>query len=114
MQTGLVARILVDPHPDTMFFLGNNLISWSSKRHVTVSRSSIEAEYRAVAHAVAETVRLRQLLSDLCRPVQQDTVVYCDNMSAVYMSSNPVQHHRTKHIKIDIHFVHEKVALGQV
>ena len=95
-------------------FLGNNLISWSSKRQVTVSRSSAEAEYRAVAHAVAETVWLRQLLTDLCRPVQQATVVYCDNISAVYMSSNPVQHRRTKHIEIDIHFVREKVALGQV
>jgi hypothetical protein len=95
-------------------FLGNNLISWSSKRQVTVSRSSAEAEYRAVAHAVAETVWLRQLLSDLCCPVQQATVVYCDNISAVYMSSNPVQHRRTKHIEIDIHLVREKVALGQV
>ena len=63
-------------------FLGNNLISWSSKRRVTVSRSSAEAEYRAVAHAVAETVWLRQLRSDLCRPVQQAIVVYCDNISA--------------------------------
>jgi sulfite reductase alpha subunit-like flavoprotein len=90
------------------------LISWSSKWQVTVSRSSAEAEYRAVAHAVAETVLLRQLLSDLCRPVQQATVVYCDNISAVYMSSNPVQHRQTKHIEIDIHFVREKVALGEV
>jgi hypothetical protein len=95
-------------------FLGNNLISWSLKWQVTVSRSSAEAEYRAVAHAVAETVWLRQLLSDLCRPVQQATVVYCDNISAVYMSSNPVQHRQTKHIEIDIHFVREKVALGEV
>ena len=95
-------------------FLGNNLISWSSKRQVTVSRSSAEAEYRAVAHAVADTIWIRQLLSELHRPIEQATIVYCDNISAVYMTSNPVQHRRTKHIEIDIHFVREKVALGQV
>jgi hypothetical protein len=63
---------------------------------------------------VAETVWLRQLLEELHRPIHQATVVYCDNISAVYMSGNPVQHRRTKHIEIDIHFVREKVALGQV
>nr|XP_040253187.1 uncharacterized protein LOC120969926 [Aegilops tauschii subsp. strangulata] len=42
---------------------------------VTVSRSSAEAEYRAVAHAVAETVWLRQLLSELHRPIEQATIV---------------------------------------
>ena len=41
-------------------------------------------------------------------------LVYCDNISTVYMSSNPVQHQRTKHIEIDLHFVREKVALGAV
>ena len=91
-------------------FLGNNLISWSSKRQVTVSRSSAEAEYRAVAHAVADTIWIWQLLSELHRPIEQATIVYCDNISAVYMTSNPVQHRRTKHIEIDIHFVREKVA----
>ena len=95
-------------------FLGDNLISWSSKRQLTVSRSSAEAEYRAVAHTVAETIWLRQLLTELHHPVQQATIVYCDNISAVYMSGNPVQHRRTKHIEIDIHFVREKMALGQV
>ena len=74
-------------------FLGNNLISWSSKRQVTVSRSSAEAEYRVVAHAVADTIWVRQLLSELHRPIEQATIVYCDNISAVYMSRNPVQHH---------------------
>ena len=92
--------------------MGDNLISWSSKRQLTVSRSSAEAEYRSVAHAVAEMVWLRQLLTELHRPVQQATIVYCDNVSAMYMSCNPVQHQRTKHIEIDIHFVREKVALG--
>ena len=46
-------------------FLGDNLVSWSSKRQNTVSRSSAEAEYRAVANAVAEVSWLRQLLGEL-------------------------------------------------
>jgi hypothetical protein len=95
-------------------FLGDNLVSWSSKRQTTVSRSSAEAEYRAVAHAVAECCWLRQLLLELHVPIASATIVYCDNVSAVYMTANPVHHRRTKHIEIDIHFVREKVALGQV
>lgn len=89
-------------------------MTWSSKRQATVSRSSAEAEYSPVAHAVAECCWLRQLLHELHRPLRSATVVFCDNVSAVYMASNPVQHHRTKHIEIDIHFVCEKVSLGQV
>jgi len=95
-------------------FLGDNLVSWSSKRQTTVSRSSAEAEYRAVAHVIAECCWLRQLLQELHVPLRVATVVYCDNVSAVYMTANPVHHHLTKHIEIDIHFVREKVALGEV
>jgi len=40
--------------------------------------------------------------------------VHCDNISAIYLSDNPVQHQRTKHIEMDIHFVREKVARGQI
>ncbi|GJR99186.1 ribonuclease H-like domain-containing protein [Tanacetum coccineum] len=42
------------------------------------------------------------------------TIVYCDNVSAVYLSSNPVQHQRTKHIEIDIHFVRDLVTTGHI
>jgi hypothetical protein len=42
------------------------------------------------------------------------TLVYCDNVSAMYLYSNSVQHQRTKHVEIDLHFVREKVALGAV
>ncbi|KAK1681140.1 hypothetical protein QYE76_041988 [Lolium multiflorum] len=95
-------------------YLGPSLISWSSKRQPTVSRSSTEAEYRAVANAVAECSWLRQLLQELHCPVTKATIVYCDNISAVYLSANPVHHRRTKHIELDIHFVREHVALGRV
>jgi hypothetical protein len=95
-------------------FLGDNLVSWSSKRQHTVSRSSAEAEYRAVANGVAEATWLRQLLLELHHLPRRATLVYCDNVSAVYLSSNPVQHQRTKHVEIDLHFVREKVALGHV
>ncbi|GJU75703.1 ribonuclease H-like domain-containing protein [Tanacetum coccineum] len=95
-------------------FLGDNLLTWSSKRQDTLSRSSAEAEYRGVANAVAETSWIRNLLRELHTPLFTATLVYCDNVSAVYMSANPVQHQRTKHIKIDIDFVRDKVAAGHV
>ncbi|KAJ9543733.1 hypothetical protein OSB04_023440 [Centaurea solstitialis] len=95
-------------------FLGDSLLSWSSKRQPTLSRSSAESEYRGVANAVAETSWLRNLLLEHHFPLRRATIVYCDNVSAVYLSSNPVQHQRTKHVEMDIHFVREKVALGQV
>ncbi|GJS88891.1 ribonuclease H-like domain-containing protein [Tanacetum coccineum] len=95
-------------------FLGNNLLSWSFKRQLTLSHSSAEAEYRGVANAVAETCWLRNLLCELHTPLTLATLVYYDNINAVYLSCNPVQYQRTKHIEIDIHFVHDLVAAGQV
>nr|GEV02241.1 ribonuclease H-like domain-containing protein [Tanacetum cinerariifolium] len=93
-------------------FLGNNLLSWSSKRQPTLSRSSAEAEYRGVANDVAETCWIRNLLRELRTPLSSATIMYCDNMSDVYLSSNLVQHQRTKHIEIDIHFVWDLAATG--
>ncbi|GJY63777.1 ribonuclease H-like domain-containing protein, partial [Tanacetum coccineum] len=94
-------------------FFDNNLLSWSSKRQPTLFRSSAEAEYRGVSNAVAETCWLRNLLRELHTPLSFATLVYCDNVSAVYLSSNPVQHQRTKHIQIDIHFVRDLVAASR-
>ncbi|GJV81664.1 ribonuclease H-like domain-containing protein [Tanacetum coccineum] len=95
-------------------FLGDNLLSWSAKRQHTLSRSSAEAEYRGVANVVAETVWLHNLLRELHTPLLSATLVYCDNVSAIYMTTNLVQHQRTKHIEIDIHFVRDMFARGQV
>ncbi|XP_057450879.1 uncharacterized mitochondrial protein AtMg00810-like [Lotus japonicus] len=94
-------------------FLGDNLISWSSKRQPTLSRSSAEAKYRGVANVVSESCWIRNLLLELHFPLSHATLVHCDNVSAIYLSGNPVHHQRTKHIEMDIHFVREKVARGQ-
>ncbi|XP_022023573.1 uncharacterized mitochondrial protein AtMg00810-like [Helianthus annuus] len=95
-------------------YLGSNLLSWSSKRQAVVSRSSAEAEYRGVANVIAELSWLRNLLLDLHKPMRKASIVFCDNISAVYLSGNPVQHQRTKHIELHIHFVRELVQRGQV
>ncbi|XP_055826452.1 uncharacterized mitochondrial protein AtMg00810-like [Solanum dulcamara] len=95
-------------------FLGDNLFSWSSKWQPTLSRSSAEAEYRGVANVVSDSCWIRNLLLELHYPIQKAILVYCDNVSAIYLSGNPVQHQCTKHIEMDIHFVREKVARGEV
>jgi histone deacetylase 1/2 len=95
-------------------FLGDALVSWSSKRQAVVSRSSAEAEYRGVANAAAECCWLRNLLQELHIDVNKASIIFCDNVSAVYLSDNPVHHKRTKHVELDIHFVRERTALGQL
>ncbi|GKE43548.1 ribonuclease H-like domain-containing protein, partial [Tanacetum coccineum] len=69
-----------------------------------------EAEYCSVANVVADTCWLRNLLRELHTPLSSATLVYYDNISAVYLSSNLVQHQHTKHIKVDIHFVQDLVV----
>ncbi|GKC49788.1 ribonuclease H-like domain-containing protein [Tanacetum coccineum] len=95
-------------------FLRDNLLSWSTKRQHTISCSNAEEEYGGVANVVAETAWVRNLLRELHSPLTTATLVYCDNVSAVYMSANPVQHQRTKHMEIDIHFVRDMVTAGHV
>nr|GEW54067.1 ribonuclease H-like domain-containing protein [Tanacetum cinerariifolium] len=77
--------------------------SYSSLISYTLAPS--EVEYHGVANDVAETYCLRNLLRELHTPMFFATLVYCDNVSAVYLILNPVQHQRMKHIEIDIHFV---------
>lgn len=62
---------------------------------------------------MAEFMWLRQLLHELGCSIDNATVVYCDNVSTIYVASNLVHHKRNKHIVLDIHFVREKVALGE-
>ena len=91
-------------------FLGSNLISWTSKKQTAVSRSSTEAEYRALAQATTELMWIQMLLHDLQVPLLSTPVLWCDNISAMALASNPVFYSRSKYIEVDVHFIREKVA----
>jgi hypothetical protein len=95
-------------------FLDTNLVSWSSKSQNVISRLSAKAEYRAMANCVAEACWLRQLLQELHTLLTKSTLIYYDNFSAVYLSTNPIQDQCTKHVEIDLHFVWEHVAISDV
>jgi hypothetical protein len=75
-----------------VMFLSDNLVSWSSKHQNIVSHSSAEAEYRTMANGVTDACWLRQLLQELHAPFLKSTLVYYDNISTVYLSTNSVQH----------------------
>jgi hypothetical protein len=93
----------------TIFF-GGNLVSWSSKKHPTVSRSSTEAEYKEVANATAELIWIEVLLRELGISLAQSPILWCDNLGATYLTANPIFHRRMKHVEVDYHFVRERVA----
>jgi Reverse transcriptase (RNA-dependent DNA polymerase) len=95
-------------------FLGPNLISWSAKKQPTVSRSSTEAEYRCLATTCAEIFWLQNLLKELHFHLDQAPILWCDNIGATFLASNPQFHARTKHVEIDYHFVRERVCSKEI
>jgi len=97
-----------------LVYLGNTLIAWKSKKQATISRSSSEAEYRALAQTVCEVQWLTHMLHDLNITMAQSATIYCDNTSAIKIANNPVFHEHTKHIEIDCHTIREKIQQGLV
>ncbi|XP_021715359.1 uncharacterized protein LOC110683321 [Chenopodium quinoa] len=98
-------------------FLGNALVSWKTKKQKVVSKSSIEAEYRSMSKTADEVVWLEGLFSELHIEVPTPIVLHCDNISAQHIAENPCFHEKTKHLrskhhKIDVHYIREQVQSG--
>ncbi len=93
-------------------FLGESLISWKTKKQNTVSRSSSEAEYRALAATCCEVQWVTFLLEDLDITTHSTKNLYCDSQSARHIAQNHSFHERTKHLDIDCHVVRERLQQG--
>lgn len=79
-----------------------------------VSKSSAEAEYRALSDTSCEVVWLTGLLKELGVSFTKSVPLFCDSKDAIDLTANLVYHARTKHIEIDCHFIREKIASGLV
>ncbi|CAL9031012.1 unnamed protein product [Prunus brigantina] len=95
-------------------FFGSNLVSWSSKKQPTVSRSSTEYEYFQLALTDMELSWIQQLLQELHVSLPSPSLLWCNNSSSIALASNPIFHAGTKHIDVDYHYVRELVLAGSL
>ncbi|KAK6162342.1 hypothetical protein DH2020_002183 [Rehmannia glutinosa] len=95
-------------------YLGDNLVSWCSKKQEAVSRSNTEAEYKSLAHCATEVMWLRNLLTKLHIPIVKTPIIWTDNIGAEVLASNPIFYSRIKYVELDVHFIREKVSQGLI
>ena len=89
-------------------------MTWRSKKQSVVAKSSVEAEFRAVAHGICEVLWIKQLLEELKVASPLPMKVFCDNKVVIAIAHNPVLHDRTEHVELDKHFIKEKLENGLI
>nr|GEW23568.1 hypothetical protein [Tanacetum cinerariifolium] len=94
-------------------FLGDRLISWSSKRQKSAAISSTEAEYISLSGCCAQILWIRSQLTDYGLGFNK-IPMYCDNKSVITLCCNNVQHSRSRPIDIKYHFIKEQVKNGVI
>ena len=97
-----------------IIYLGSTPVSWSSKKQKRVARSSMGAEYRAVANTSSEVRWICSLLQEIGIKVPVAPVIYCDNIGATYLCANPVFYSRMEHIALDYDFIRNMIQLGMI
>lgn len=81
-----------------------NLLSWGAMKQAVVAHSTAEAEYHSLASTTAELMSFMHLLKNLGYSLPSP-MQHTNNNNALSMAKNPVFHHCTKHIEIDVHFI---------
>nr|GEU58135.1 integrase, catalytic region, zinc finger, CCHC-type, peptidase aspartic, catalytic [Tanacetum cinerariifolium] len=94
-------------------FLGEKLVSWSSKKQDCMMLSTTEAEYVSLSACCAQVLWMRTQLTDYGFHFNK-ILIYCDSKLAIAISCNPVQHSKTKHIAVRYHFIKEHVEKGTI
>jgi hypothetical protein len=94
------------------FLMNSGAVSWSLKKQLVVTLFTTEAEFVAAASSTCQVVWLRRILTVLNQEQSSPTVVFCDNISAIKLSKNPVMHGRSKHIDVRFHFLRDLVKDG--
>ncbi|WJX45767.1 hypothetical protein P8452_32625 [Trifolium repens] len=94
-------------------FIGENLISWASKRQTTIAMSTAEAEYISAAKCCTQLLWMKYQLEDY-QISSNNIPLYCDNTAAIHLSKNPILHSRAKHIEIKHHFIRDYVQKGVI
>jgi len=92
-------------------FLGENLISWASKRQATIAMSTTEAEYISAASCCTQLLWIKHQCEDY--QINANGIpIYYDNIAAICLSKNPILHSRAKHIEIKHHFIRDYIHKG--
>ena len=93
-------------------FVWGNLVTWQSEKQSLVARSNAETKFRGMAHRICEGIWPKRLLSELLISIEGPMNLLCDNQAAISITKNPIHHDQTKHVKIDHHFIKEKIDSG--
>ena len=95
-------------------FVGENFVTWRSKKQNVVAKSNAKAEFRAVAQGICEVLWIKRFLEELKVIRRLPMKVFCDNRVAIAITHNPVLHDRTKHVEVGKHFIKEKLEEGLI
>nr|KYP72346.1 Copia protein [Cajanus cajan] len=95
-------------------YLGNYIVSWAEKKQRVVSKSSTEAKFKSLSVVASEIAYIQNLLIELQIPITTVPLIWCDNQGFVLLFSNPSLHRKTKHFELDLWYIWEKVARGEL
>jgi len=94
--------------------MGNRLITWRSKKQLTIALSSMEAEYMALAQATQEAIWLQTLMIELEIGPKGPITIHSNNQAMLAHARNEMITQRTKHIDIKYHFIRDAINKGEI